>query len=140
MTTETMTLINTYHQISLGCKERYELWYNESQNTFILREYIDNVFSDYFGDITGEVEILGFSGLFCFDDIQKDMKRYKKALSTKILHCTKVSLAGCKSVLNTSIDIELILHLKRNKNLNVSAFVQQAIIEKLERDSKVIDK
>lgn len=135
--TDDLKLVNTYHQVSLGCKERYELWYKESQSTFILREYLDNVFSDYFGDITGEAEIMGFSGLFCFDDIQDDIKAYKKSLNTKILTNVALSLAGHKSVLNTSIDIGLILFLKNNKYINISAFVQTAIIEKLERDNKL---
>lgn len=132
-----MIPVNTYHQVSLGCKERYELWYNESQDTFILREYIDNVFSDYFGDITGEVEILGFSGLFCFDDIQKDMKRYKKALASKTIKCGTITLAGKKVSKTMTLDIEIYSFFLKNKHINTSAFIQQAIIEKLERDSKI---
>lgn len=131
-----MIPINTYHQVSSGCKERYELWYNESQDAFVLREYLDNVFSDWFGDITGEAEILGFSGLFCFDDIKEDMKRYKKALASKTITCGAITLAGKKVSKTMTLDIEIHLFFLRNKNINASAFIQQAIIEKLERDSK----
>lgn len=140
-----MKLIKSFNNYSLGSKETYTLYYNDKISDFVVKPYIDNVYFDMTGDYVGEQVILGMDYFDFSKDLFNSIKLFKKSLKTRVITKAKdnnsldndfsIELAGSNASKTFSIDIGLLSYLKSNKSLNVSKFVQDAIIEKLQREN-----
>lgn len=141
-----MTFIKSFSTYSMGALETYVLYYNNSINDFIIKMYIDNKYLDDMGDMVGESLISNMDNFDFSKDLFKSIKLHKKSLKTKTITKTKVNnsfdsdfsikLSGSTAGKTFSIDIAILSYLKSHKDLNVSKFVQDAIIEKLQREKE----
>ena len=140
-----MQYINSFNTYSMGSKETYALYYNDSINDFVIKMYIDNKYLDDMGDMVGESLINNMDSFDFSKDLFNSIKLFKKSLKTRVITKTKVNnslnndfnieLSGSNASKTFSIDIALLSYLKANKALNMSKFVQDAIIEKLQREN-----
>ena len=141
-----MQYINSFNTYSIGSKETYALYYNDSINDFVIKMYIDNKYLDDMGDMVGESLINNMDSFEFSKDLFNSIKLFKKSLKTRVITKAKdnsssnndfsIELAGSNASKTFSIDIGLLSYLKSNKSLNVSKFVQDAIIEKLQRENE----
>ena len=143
---DSMQFIKSFNAYSMGSKETYSLYYNDSINDFVIKMYIDNKYLDDMGDMVGESLINNLDYFDFSKDLFNSIKLHKKSLKTRVITKDKnskssngnfsIELAGSNASKTVSIDIALLSYLKANKSLNMSKFVQDAIIEKLQREKE----